>query len=122
MSVFNRNLCLANAGHPNEHLSRMNGKMADAKTPETLNTSYNQIAELLGLAKYDAQEQDSIIEAVKTYLQKRIKWLLILDDVDGDRYNAHKQHYLAAFLPKGSYGHILVTTQAGSLSHLGQGF
>src|SRR3989442_132686 len=96
--------------------------LADAKTRETLNTSYNQIAELLGLAMYDAQEQDSIIEAVKTYLQKRIKWLLILDDVDGDRYNAHKQHYLAAFLPKGSYGHILVTTQAGSLSHLGQGF
>lgn len=95
---------------------------ADAKTPETLIASYNQIAELRGLAMYDAQEQDSLIEAVKRYLQERTKWLLILDDVKGDLYHAPKQHYLAAFLPKGSYGHILVTTQAHSLSHLGRGF
>src|SRR5437762_4835878 len=55
---------------------------AHAESPETLISSYTEIATLLNLPVKDTQEQTVIIQAVKVWLQNQRDWLLILDNAD----------------------------------------
>jgi tetratricopeptide (TPR) repeat protein len=88
---------------------------AYADTTEALNTSYTEIARLLQLPQKDAQEQEEIVWGVKDWLSKQQNWLLILD-------NADEPEILLPFLPPKIEGHLIVTTRAAELSHLGLGF
>ena len=88
---------------------------AHAETTETLTTSYTEIAKLLQLPQKDAQEQKEIVQGVKDWLSRQQNWLLILD-------NADEPEVLIPFLPQKVGGHLIITTRAADLSHLGLGF
>lgn len=85
-----------------------------AESQETLISSYTDIATLLNLPEREAQEQDILIQAVKRWLHINQGWLLLLD-------NADEPEHLPPFLPTAIGGHLLVTTRASDLSHLGIG-
>jgi tetratricopeptide (TPR) repeat protein len=78
---------------------------ARAETREDLISSYSAIATLLNLPEQQANDQEITIEAVKRWLQKNSKWLLILD-------NADELDLLPPFLPPVPGGHVLLTTRA----------
>ncbi len=78
---------------------------ARAETMEALNASYIDIAKMLNLPQKYAQEQESIIQAVKHWLRTHQDWLLILD-------NADEPQIIPAFLPPQHSGHLLLTTRA----------
>ncbi len=84
---------------------------ARADTQDALIASYNTIATLLNLPERNAEKQDITIAAVKTWLQKHSKWLLILD-------NADDLDLLPPFLPPTAGGHILLTTRAWDMKRL----
>ena len=88
---------------------------AHAETTESLTTSYTVIARLLQLPQKDTQDQGEIIQGVKDWLSHQQHWLLILD-------NADEPDVLIPFLPLQVGGHLIVTTRAADLSHLGLGF
>jgi tetratricopeptide (TPR) repeat protein len=88
---------------------------AHADTTEALITSYTEIARLLQLPQKDAKEQEEIVQGVKDWLSNQQNWLLILD-------NADEPDALIPFLPPKVGGHLIVTTRAADLSHLGLGF
>ncbi len=85
----------------------------NAESTEALISSYVSIASLLRLPEREVQEQDLIVQAVKTWLQTHRSWLLILD-------NADELPLLPDFLPPSIGGHVLLTTRAvatGRLAH-----
>src|SRR6266516_3212780 len=84
-----------------------------AQNQERLTSSYTAIATLLKLPERAAEEQDLIIQAVKTWLQKHQGWLLIFD-------NADELEVLPAFLPSSLGGHLLLTTRAWDMQRLAQ--
>jgi tetratricopeptide (TPR) repeat protein len=86
---------------------------APAQSQERLTSSYTAIATLLKLPERVAEEQDLIIQAVKTWLQKYQGWLLILD-------NADELEVLPPFLPSSLGGHLLLTTRAWDMQRLAQ--
>jgi len=78
---------------------------ARAETREDLISSYSALAILLNLPEQQADKQEITIAAVKVWLQKNSKWLLILD-------NADDLELLPPFLPPVPGGHVLLTTRA----------
>src|SRR5436305_3311825 len=78
---------------------------AHAENVEVLNSSYAEIATLLKLPVKDAQDQTTITQAVKVWLQNHRNWLLILD-------NADELDILRPFLPPRLGGHVIITTRA----------
>jgi transposase len=84
---------------------------ARAATSEDLIASYSALSTLLNLPEQQASDQELTIAAVKAWLQKNSKWLLILD-------NADDLELLPPFLPSVPGGHILLTTRAWDM----QGF
>lgn len=85
-----------------------------ARSIETLNASYTECATLFKLPECDAQEQEIMVKAVKTWFQTHQKWLLILDSAD-------EPNVFVPFLPPTSNGYILLTTRASNLTELGMG-
>jgi tetratricopeptide (TPR) repeat protein len=84
-----------------------------ADTREALISSFVSIASLLGLSQRDEEDQMVIVEAVKSWLADRPKWLLILD-------NADELPLVKEFIPPAFRGHLLLTTRAqemGKLAH-----
>jgi type IV secretory pathway TraG/TraD family ATPase VirD4/tetratricopeptide (TPR) repeat protein len=79
-----------------------------ASTRESLISDYTSIAQLLNLPQKDAQDQQVIVQAVKTWLQTQDSWLLILDDADD-------LALVSEFIPTVLGGHLLLTTQAQSM-------
>ena len=65
----------------------------------------------LNLPEKEAEKQEIIIEAMKTWLQDYRYWLLILD-------NADELALLPDFLPHVLGGHLLITTRASSTGRL----
>ena len=84
---------------------------AQAESADALISSYVGIAELLRLPEREAKEQSTIVQAVKTWLQKHRNWLLVLD-------NADELALLPDFLPPSLGGHVLLTTRAASAGQL----
>ncbi|HEV2655399.1 MAG TPA: toll/interleukin-1 receptor domain-containing protein, partial [Ktedonobacteraceae bacterium] len=84
---------------------------ARAATSGDLIASYSALATLLNLPEQQAGDQEITIAAVKAWLQKNSKWLLILD-------NADELELLPPFLPSVPGGHVLLTTRAWDM----QGF
>ncbi len=76
-------------------------------------TPYSVIATLLNLPEQQASKQEITIVAVKAWLQKNSKWLLILD-------NADELALLPPFLPPVRGGHLLITTRAQAMRCLAQ--
>lgn len=77
----------------------------NAASRDILTANFIIVAELLQLMERNAQDQNIVIAAVKRWLEKKTKWLLILDNAD-DLALAHE------FLPTTSKGHILFTTRS----------
>ncbi|MCW9035485.1 MAG: FxSxx-COOH system tetratricopeptide repeat protein [Rhodospirillales bacterium] len=73
-----------------------------AETPESLMTSFVELAPYLGL-EADGQDETAQRNQIKTLLAQRKDWLLVFD-------NAEKPSDLNDFLPGGE-GHVLITTR-----------
>lgn len=84
-----------------------------ADTSETLGTSYSKISKLLDLSEKNSDKQE-IIDNVERWLRTNGRWLLIFD-------NADEPDLIIPFVPRGSEGHILVTTRSADLCNLGLG-
>ena len=78
---------------------------AQAETRENLISSYLTIATLLNMPEQSEQESTRVITAVKNWLQRNTRWLLILD-------NADDLALARDFLPPSVGGHVLLTTRA----------
>ncbi len=97
-----------------------------ADTLETLNASYSELARLLRLPEQAAREQEVIVQAVRTWLETRADWLLLLDNLDepsvlfpSDETGRSGTH--SPFLPVAPGGHVLITTRHANLASLGLG-
>lgn len=75
-----------------------------SEDPTTLASDYAGLAAKLGLPEKDAAEQRLIVEAVKEWLRLNRGWLLIFD-------NAEDVTLLREYMPRGSAGHIIVTSR-----------
>lgn len=84
---------------------------AQAENRETLVSSYVTFATLLNLPEQDTQEQATILQSVKRWLQTHRKWLLVLD-------NADELTLVSEFLPPVLGGHLLLTTRAQAVGRL----
>jgi NB-ARC domain len=80
---------------------------------DALFSLYSELAALLTLPERQSQEQELIVESVKTWLKHHTKWLLILD-------NADELDVISKFLPPVSSGHVLITTRAWDMQRLAQ--
>jgi tetratricopeptide (TPR) repeat protein/transcriptional regulator with XRE-family HTH domain len=88
---------------------------AHADSRNSLISSYVALANELNLPEKDAEKQDSIVEAVKHWLDTHIQWLLILDNAD----NVAVVH---DFLPVSlQTGHIILTTRSQVHGSIAQG-
>ncbi len=78
---------------------------AKADSREILVSDLVGIAELLNLAKKNAQDQNQMVSSVKRWLQSNTNWLFILD-------NAEDLAMVREYLPSVGNGHILLTTRS----------
>jgi tetratricopeptide (TPR) repeat protein len=81
---------------------------ARAEARDTLLADFVSIAVALNLPSAQAKEQDVAVTEVKRWLETSPGWLLILD-------NADDLGLAKEFLPRGSQGHVLLTTRARAL-------
>jgi len=75
-----------------------------AEEPEVLASDYAALAQALQLPQHTAQDQPTIIVAVRQWLERHEGWLLILD-------NAPAPAAVQAYLPRSPYGHIVITSR-----------
>jgi tetratricopeptide (TPR) repeat protein len=75
-----------------------------SEDPTTLASEYAGLAAKLNLPEKDAAEQRVIVEAVKGWLRKNRGWLLVFD-------NAEDVDLVREYIPRGSAGHIIVTSR-----------
>lgn len=80
----------------------------NASTRDALSADFAALAVLLDLPEKHERDQDTIIRAVKRWLAKSTRWLLILDNVD-------ILEMIADFLPVDITGDILLTTRLQAL-------
>ena len=78
---------------------------ANAADKASLETSYLSLAHLLKLPEEKEKEVERIVQAVKIWLEKYPRWLLILD-------NADDLELARSYLPTKPRGHILLTTRS----------
>ncbi len=82
-----------------------------ADSPETLLSSFVGLAEVLSLPERKETSQLLIVKAVKQWLQRNTRWLLIVD-------NLEDMDLLRDVVPFPHSGHILVTTRAHRTGHI----
>jgi len=85
-----------------------------ADTDGELLGGFIEAAQVLGLAGEGPQEDEAVLEAVRAWFKAHDRWLLILDNVEGDRQDA-----VAKYIPHGARGHVLITSRAAQLDKLG---
>jgi tetratricopeptide (TPR) repeat protein len=83
-----------------------------ADTPATLTADLASLASALGLPEGSQPDQARALAAARLWLGRHGRWLLIFD-------NAADTTSLQPFLPAGSAGHVLVTSQNASWLGLG---
>jgi len=76
-----------------------------SEDPTTLASDYAGLAVKLDLPEKDLSEQRAIVEAVKEWLRQNRDWLLIFD-------NAVDAKSVRDCIPRGSAGHIIVTSRS----------
>jgi tetratricopeptide (TPR) repeat protein/nucleoside phosphorylase len=76
----------------------------NALSRSALTASYVELARTLDLPEQETGEGESMVEAVKDWLQQQQGWLLIVDQ-------AEQLDLLPAFLPATKHGHVLITTR-----------
>ena len=75
---------------------------------ESLNADYEALAIKLGLVSGEERsEQAQVVEMVREALERRSGWLLVFDNVP-------KPKDIKEYLPKGSAGHVLITSRHGA--------
>lgn len=84
-----------------------------ADTRELLSADFASLATLLALPEKSDQDQSHIVAAVKRWLSRQIRWLLVLD-------NAEDLGMVSDFIPEASNGHLLLTTRAQSTGQIAQ--
>lgn len=86
-----------------------------ADTRENVISDFVTIAGLLKLPEVekDMQDQQIAVQAIKQWLSRQSKWLLILD-------NADELSMVREFLPLVYGGHLLLTTQAQAMGRFAQ--
>jgi tetratricopeptide (TPR) repeat protein len=77
----------------------------DAESPPALAGNYADLAGKLGLTVTETTDQADEIKAVRDWFEQNIRWLLVFD-------NALAPADLERFLPRGSTGHVLVTSRS----------
>jgi tetratricopeptide (TPR) repeat protein len=75
-----------------------------AEEPATMAEDFARLATSLGLPEKDEADQRLAIEAIRSWLSRNDKWLLIFDNVNDPKD-------LAPYLPHPRTGHILVTSR-----------
>ncbi|HXU36331.1 MAG TPA: FxSxx-COOH system tetratricopeptide repeat protein [Blastocatellia bacterium] len=75
-----------------------------SEEPTTLASDYASLAVRLNLREKDEKEQRVIVEAVKEWLRRNRGWLLMFD-------NAEDVTLVREYIPRGSTGHIVVTSR-----------
>jgi hypothetical protein len=75
-----------------------------AETPETLARDFSKISVLLNLPEKDSRNQLEIVEAVKSWLNRNPKWLLIFD-------NAKEPSEVGKYIPESTLGDVLITSR-----------
>ena len=78
---------------------------------EKMLSDFASLATTLGLKEQDEQEQQLVIEAVRSSLRKNTHWLLIIDNIE-DLRNAR------TILPSAARGHILLTTRTQTTGNI----
>ena len=81
-----------------------------ADSPETLQSSIIDLANVLNLPERNEANQPLIVRAVKQWLQHNTSWLLIVD-------NLEELDLLQDFIPTQHSGHILITTRIHHTGH-----
>lgn len=84
---------------------------ADSHT--MLLSGFMKLAELLDLPQKNAQDQNRIVAAVKSWLKEHAKWLLLLDNVED-------LEVVTDFLPSIYAGHVLLTSCRQSTGSMAQ--
>lgn len=76
--------------------------------PEALNAGFEALGKKLGVVPEESRsEQSEVVEAVRAELEHRTGWLLVFD-------NARKPDEIRPYLPRGSAGHVIVTSRYSS--------
>src|SRR5215475_7309308 len=75
-----------------------------AHSKKSLTSDFVAMAKVLELQEKNAENQDEAIKAVKRWLERNAKWLLVLDNVDDPGM-------VSRIIPVKSNGHVLLTTQ-----------
>jgi tetratricopeptide (TPR) repeat protein/DNA-binding XRE family transcriptional regulator len=75
-----------------------------ADSYEVLYAACGKLAQDLNLPEEDESDQTRVVEAVRHWLKKHTRWLLILDNVEN-------QEMVDEFLPTGHHGYVLLTTR-----------
>ncbi|HST22726.1 MAG TPA: FxSxx-COOH system tetratricopeptide repeat protein [Blastocatellia bacterium] len=75
-----------------------------SENPVTLARDYALLAVELDLPEKDATEQHVAVEAVKKWLRRNRRWLLIFD-------NAEDAKLVREYIPSGGIGHIIITSR-----------
>ena len=76
--------------------------------PESLNAGFETLGKKLGVVSEDSRaEQSEVVEAVRAELEQRAGWLLVFD-------NARRPDEIRPYLPRGSAGHVIVTSRYSS--------
>lgn len=83
-----------------------------AETETALTSDYVHLARVLNLPQKHEQNQQVIMQAVKTWLDRHDGWLLVFD-------SANVPTLLEPLWPQSATGHVLVTTRAQQAQRLG---
>jgi hypothetical protein len=83
-----------------------------ADSESALQRDFQTLARQLNLLAADLKEPAAIVRAVHGWLQDHEGWLLVLDNADDPSFVGH-------YLPKGTPGHVLITSRVTNLQNLG---
>ncbi|MSR56633.1 MAG: toll/interleukin-1 receptor domain-containing protein [Planctomycetaceae bacterium] len=75
-----------------------------AEQPATLAGDFAALASPLNLPEKDSLDQESVIDAVREWLERHERWLLVFD-------NVHTPEDLYKYLPRAATGQVLVTSR-----------
>jgi tetratricopeptide (TPR) repeat protein len=82
-----------------------------SEEPATMAADYAGLADDLDLPEKDSIDQSETVRAVKRWLEHNSSWLLIFDNANDQRDNAHDQRTIRDYIPQGGAGHVIITSR-----------